>query len=53
MKGVGGTTADAGGEVELGLLSSTVDILRPRLLGLRLAGFGGTMKAGVGGAENA
>ncbi len=35
------------------MLSSTVDILRPRLLGLLLGGFGGTMKAGVGGAENA
>ena len=40
-------------DVVLALLSSTVDILRPRLLGRFLGGFGGTIKAGVGGAEKA
>ena len=34
-------------------LSSGVDILRPRLLGFFLGGFGGTMNEGVGGAEKA
>lgn len=53
IDGVGGTILDPLWVSWFPMLLSGVVNFRPRLLGRFLGGFGGTMNAGVGGAENA